>query len=45
MIGLVHFVSEYLLPDGEEALSDDEEHAINNILELDTAKRPNAKGN
>ena len=40
----VFLFSEYLLPEGDEALSDDAERAISSILVPEVPQRPGAKG-
>ena len=40
----LHFLSEYLLPEGDEALSEDAEAAIAGILVKDVTQRPEAQG-
>jgi hypothetical protein len=40
----LNIFSEYLLPEGDEALSEDAEAAIATILVKDITQRPEAKG-
>jgi hypothetical protein len=40
----LEFFLEYLLPEGDEALSEEAESAIASILTNDVAQRPEAKG-
>jgi hypothetical protein len=44
IVQILNIFSEYLLPEGDEALSEDAEAAIATILVKDITQRPSAKG-